>query len=44
MADFLDRRQIGATGLDTARIGLGSTFDMPASAIEAAFDQGINYL
>ena len=44
MNDFLERRPIGQTGLTTARLGLGSTFDAPASAIEAAFERGINYL
>ena len=44
MADFLDRIEIGQTGLKTGRIGIGSTFDAPRHAIENAFDRGINYL
>ncbi len=44
MADFLDRREVGKTGMTTSRLGIGSTFDAPASAIEDAFDRGINYL
>ena len=44
MSDFLDRREIGRTGLVSSRIGLGSTFNAPASAIEEAFEHGINYL
>jgi len=44
MKDFLDRVKIGKTGLETGRLGIGSTFDAPAEVIEAAFDRGINYL
>lgn len=44
MSNFLDKREIGNTGLVSSRIGLGSTFDAPTSAIEEAFDHGINYL
>ena len=46
MADnaFLERREIGRTGLATARLGIGSTFNAPTRAIEAAFERGINYL
>lgn len=44
MDNFLDKIQIGKTGLTTARLGIGSTFNAPASAIEEAFEQGINYL
>jgi len=44
MGDFLDRIEIGRTGLSSARLGIGSTFGAPASVIESAFDRGINYL
>ena len=46
MADngFLERREIGRTGLATARLGIGSTFNAPTPVIEAAFERGINYL
>ena len=46
MADknFQDRIEIGNTGLDSARLGIGSTFDASQKVIEGAFDQGINYL
>jgi len=44
MTDFLDRIEIGRTGMTSARLGIGSTFDAPASVIESAFDRGINYL
>ena len=44
MSDFLDKREIGKTGMVSSRIGLGSTFNAPTSSIEEAFDHGINYL
>ena len=46
MADngFLERREIGRTGLATARLGIGSTFNAPTEVIEAAFERGVNYL
>jgi len=44
MTDFLDRIEIGRTGMTSARLGIGSTFDAPASVIGSAFDRGINYL
>ncbi|HJN48862.1 MAG: hypothetical protein QGI68_00215 [Pseudomonadales bacterium] len=44
MSDFLERRELGQTGMQTSRLGIGSTFDAPASVIEGAFDRGINYL
>ncbi len=44
MSNFLDKIEIGNTGLTTSRLGIGSTFNAPASAIEEAFEQGINYL
>jgi aryl-alcohol dehydrogenase-like predicted oxidoreductase len=44
MNEFLERRDIGSTGMQSARLGIGSTFNAPASVIEEAFDHGINYL
>lgn len=44
MGDFLDRIEIGRTGMTSARLGIGSTFGASASVIESAFDAGINYL
>lgn len=44
MSDFLERRELGQTGLLSSRLGIGSTFDAPANVIEAAFERGINYL
>ena len=44
MSEFLERRPIGRTGLSSSRLGIGSTFNAPASVIEDAFHRGINYL
>jgi len=44
MNDFLERRNVGRTGMQTSRLGIGSTFDAPARVIEEAFERGINYL
>jgi len=44
MNDFLERRELGKTGLQSSRLGIGSTFDASARVIEEAFDRGINYL
>ena len=44
MNEFLERREIGKTGLKSSRLGIGSTFNAPAHVIEDAFDRGINYL
>ena len=44
MADFLDRKEIGNTGLISSRLGIGSTFDASTKVIEDAFNRGINYL
>lgn len=44
MNEFLEKREVGRTGVRTARLGIGSTFGAPASAIEEAFEHGINYL
>lgn len=44
MNPFLEVRDLGNTGLKTRRLGIGSTFNAPASAIEAAVEYGVNYL
>lgn len=44
MNTFLEKRDLGNTGLTTSRLGIGSTFNAPASAIEAAVEWGVNYL
>ena len=44
MNPFLEKRKIGHTGLTTSRLGIGSTFNAPASAIEEAVEWGVNYL
>lgn len=44
MNDFLDRRELGRTGLRSSRLGIGSSFGAPARVLEEAFERGINYL
>ena len=44
MNELMEKRSIGRTGFETRRLGIGSTFDAPAEAIEAAFEWGVNYL
>ena len=44
MNEFLEKREVGRTEMQTSRLGIGSTFGAPASAIEEAFERGINYL
>ena len=44
MNEFLEKRELGHTGLLTSRLGIGSTFNAPTSAIEAAVEWGVNYL
>ena len=39
MSSFLERRTLGATGLESSRLGIGSSFGAPASVIEDAFHQ-----
>jgi len=44
MSEFLNRRELGRTGLQSSRLGIGSSFGVSARVIEEAFDRGINYL
>lgn len=44
MNPFLERREIGRTGLESSRLGIGSTFNASTAVIEDAFHRGINYL
>ena len=44
MSEFLERREIGRTGLQSSRLGIGSTFNASQHVIEDAFHRGINYL
>ena len=43
-ADYTQRVPLGQTGLTVSRLGLGSSFGAPASVIEEAVEQGVNYL
>jgi len=38
-----ERTVLGRTGLEVGRLGVASTFGVPASALERAFEQGVNY-
>jgi aryl-alcohol dehydrogenase-like predicted oxidoreductase len=40
----MERRTLGRTGLEVGRLGFGSSFGVPAAAVEQAFDRGVNYL
>lgn len=44
MSDFLERRELGQTGLRSSQLGIGSSFGAAARVIEEAFDRGVNYL
>jgi aryl-alcohol dehydrogenase-like predicted oxidoreductase len=42
---FRERTTLGRTGLEVSRLGIGSGYGVPASAVEKAFhEHGINYL
>ncbi|HEX9241818.1 MAG TPA: hypothetical protein VF875_05195, partial [Anaeromyxobacter sp.] len=43
-SDLLAPATLGRTGLRVGRLGLSSSYGMPAAAVEAAFEQGMNYL
>ncbi len=42
--DFTQKVPLGQTGLSVSRLGIGSSFGVPASVIEEAVEQGVNYL
>ena len=44
MDNFTQNVPLGQTGLMVSRLGLGSSFGAPASVIEEAVEQGVNYL
>ena len=39
-----DRAVLGRTGLEVCRLGVAATYGVPASAVDRAFEQGVNYL
>lgn len=41
---FAAQVELGRTGLKVGRLGIGSSFGVPTSSVEAAFDRGCNYL
>ncbi|HTQ53307.1 MAG TPA: aldo/keto reductase [Bryobacteraceae bacterium] len=38
-----NRATLGRTGVEVGRLGLASSYGAPASTVELAFDQGVNY-
>ncbi|MBI3697961.1 MAG: aldo/keto reductase, partial [Acidobacteria bacterium] len=38
-----ERTALGRTGLEVGRLGLGASYGVPASAMERAFEHGVNY-
>jgi hypothetical protein len=38
-----DRAILGRTGIEVCRLGLAASYGAPASAVEQAFDHGLNY-
>ena len=38
-----DRAVLGRTGLEVGRLGLSASYGAPASAVERAFEHGVNY-
>ncbi len=40
---FADPIELGRTGLMVGRLGIGSSYGVPCSALEAAFERGLNY-
>src|SRR6202142_2651116 len=38
-----DRAILGRTGIEVGRLGLASSYGAPSSAVEQAFDHGVNY-
>jgi len=43
MEGFPQRVDLGRSGLNVSRLGLGSSFGAPVSAYREAFDRGVNY-
>jgi len=39
-----DRRVLGRTGREVARLGLAASYGVPGAAVESAFERGVNYL
>lgn len=40
----MDRRILGRTALEVGRIGLAASYGVPTTAVEKAFERGVNYL
>lgn len=44
MHTSFDRTVLGRTGVLVGRLGISASYGMPASAVEGAFEQGVNYI
>jgi aryl-alcohol dehydrogenase-like predicted oxidoreductase len=42
-SNWWDKSSFGATGLRVSRIGLGSSYGLPAREVERAFERGVNF-
>jgi aryl-alcohol dehydrogenase-like predicted oxidoreductase len=40
----MEQRTLGKTGLQAGRLGMASSYGVPAAAVERAFERGVNYL
>src|SRR5713226_2331725 len=40
---FAKQIELGRTGLRVGRLGIGSSYGLPAAALEEAFERGCNY-
>jgi aryl-alcohol dehydrogenase-like predicted oxidoreductase len=40
----MEKRILGRTGLEVGRLGMAASYGVPGSAVERAFEQGVNYL
>jgi aryl-alcohol dehydrogenase-like predicted oxidoreductase len=41
---MIQRAVLGRTGLDVGRLGISASYGVPGSAVEQAFEQGVNYI
>jgi len=39
-----ERRVLGRTGREVARLGIAASYGVPGAAVESAFERGLNYL
>ena len=41
---MIETRVLGRTGLEAGRLGVSASYGVPGSAVEEAFERGVNYL